>query len=353
MASFSFGSFGDIITLTQIAYKLCDAIDSNGSIAQHISVAKRDLETFIGVCVCIERTIRSGTAMSEGDVTILRQIIHNCHECINDFQKYLDKFNDPRYWVRVKHRVQFALFKKDKITEFETHMRHHGDMLGLIQTKYCSQDLKAHITNTLEPWDQKPMRFQDALGRRYPVPLEVCSTYEGFVSFLEFAFKSDPSIQSAVQQQQFWLITPKSWDSSSWYIVQGGDWKSIARPGAQLGMSFVTLRRLKADKRYRKLIMPDKTDKLKEIDSDDNDTIGSDFTIKYEGADEKEVEKLEAGVAPPIAIDEAIAKLRFDEPMPPWAPYNPDTSFELLSHMDELPCPIADDDYWDDMPMAC
>jgi hypothetical protein len=150
------------------------------------------------------------------------------------------------------------------------------------------------------------------------------------VSFLEFAFKSDPSIQSAVQQQQFWLITPKSWDSSSWYIVQGGDWKSIARPGAQLGMSFVTLRRLKADKRYRKLIMPDKTDKLKEIDSDDNDTIGSDFTIKYEGADEKEVEKLEAGVAPPVAIDEAIASLRFDKPMPPWAPYNPETSFELL-----------------------
>jgi hypothetical protein len=178
MASFSFGSFGDIITLTQIAYKLCDAIDSNGSIAQHISVAKRDVETFIGVCVCIERTIRSGTAMSEGDVKILRQVIHNCHECINDFQKYLDRFNDPRYWVRVKHRVQFALFKKDKITQFETHMRHHGDMLGLIQTKYCSQDLKAHITNTLEPCDQKPMRFQDALGRRYPVPLEVCSTYE-------------------------------------------------------------------------------------------------------------------------------------------------------------------------------
>ena len=57
-------------------------------------------------------------------------------------------------------------------------MRQHGDMLGLMQAKYCSQDLKAHITNSLEPWDQKPMRFQDALGRRYPVPLEVCNTFD-------------------------------------------------------------------------------------------------------------------------------------------------------------------------------
>jgi hypothetical protein len=39
--------------------------------------------------------------------------------------------------------------------------------------------ITSHIDMALsEPWDQKPIRFQDAIGRRYPVPLEVCGTFE-------------------------------------------------------------------------------------------------------------------------------------------------------------------------------
>ncbi|ETS84539.1 hypothetical protein PFICI_02564 [Pestalotiopsis fici W106-1] len=353
MASFTFGSFGDIITLTQIAYKLYDAIDSNGSIAQHISVSKKDLQTFLGVCASIERAFRGGTAMSEDDVAAMRQVIDDCHECINSFQKYLDKFNDRRQRVRLVRRVQFSLFKKDKITQFETRMRHHGDMLGLMQAKYCSQDLKAHITNSLEPWDQKPMRFQDALGRRYPVPLEVCNTFDGFLSFLEFAFKSDSSIHLAVQQQRFWLITPKSWDSQSWYIVQEGDWKSIARPGAQLGMSIVTLKRLKADDRYRKLIMPDTTNKLPEIEVQDKDVKEPEETESEDfDSTTKDEEASDGEVTPPIQMDEVIASLKFDEPMPPWAPYDPNTNFQLLSPMEELPSyAFVDDD--DELWLGC
>jgi hypothetical protein len=42
-----------------------------------------------------------------------------------------------------------------------------------------AEQLKLHIDNTLqEPWDQKPIQFQDAIGRRYPVPLEICGTFE-------------------------------------------------------------------------------------------------------------------------------------------------------------------------------
>lgn len=42
-----------------------------------------------------------------------------------------------------------------------------------------TKQLKLHMDNTFqEPWDQKPIRFQDAIGRRYPVPLEICGTFE-------------------------------------------------------------------------------------------------------------------------------------------------------------------------------
>jgi hypothetical protein len=58
-------------------------------------------------------------------------------------------------------------------------MRSYTAILGLIHAKYCSEDIKVHISRSLdEPWDQRPIRFQDAIGRRYPIPLEVCSTFD-------------------------------------------------------------------------------------------------------------------------------------------------------------------------------
>jgi hypothetical protein len=52
--------------------------------------------------------------------------------------------------------------------------------VGLGQRMQTSTALiTSHIDMALsEPWDQKPIRFQDAIGRRYPVPLEVCGTFE-------------------------------------------------------------------------------------------------------------------------------------------------------------------------------
>src|SRR6266568_1869981 len=40
-------------------------------------------------------------------------------------------------------------------------------------------DIRSQVNRAIEePWDQKPIRFQDAIGRRYPLPLEVCRTLE-------------------------------------------------------------------------------------------------------------------------------------------------------------------------------
>ena len=41
------------------------------------------------------------------------------------------------------------------------------------------EEVKLQISPAIdEPWDQKPIRFQDAIGRRFPVPLEVCRTFK-------------------------------------------------------------------------------------------------------------------------------------------------------------------------------
>ena len=48
-----------------------------------------------------------------------------------------------------------------------------------LQLQKNSQDIKQEISRVIDdPWDQKPIRFQDAVGRKYPMPLEVCATYD-------------------------------------------------------------------------------------------------------------------------------------------------------------------------------
>ncbi|KAJ0423009.1 hypothetical protein BJY00DRAFT_63191 [Aspergillus carlsbadensis] len=97
--------------------------------------------------------------------------------------------------------------------------------------------VRSHIERSLpEPWDQRPVGFQDAIGRRYPIPLEVCGTFEGFIDVLQHAFRGD-QIQSAIRRGSIWLFTPVRGKPKTWNIIAGENWASTMRPGMQLGMS--------------------------------------------------------------------------------------------------------------------
>ncbi len=42
-----------------------------------------------------------------------------------------------------------------------------------------AQGLQLHVTSSLSwSYDQQPIKFQDALGQRYPVPVELCRDFE-------------------------------------------------------------------------------------------------------------------------------------------------------------------------------
>ncbi|OQE45001.1 hypothetical protein PENCOP_c002G03614 [Penicillium coprophilum] len=113
-----------------------------------------------------------------------------------------------------------------------------------LQLQAGTEQLKLHIDNVVQdPWDQKPIRFQDATGRRYPVPLEVCGTFEGFTDFLQHAFKDSP-ILNAVQQQSIWLFTPVLGQPKNWILITAEDWQLSVCPGMQLGMSVFAGRRV-------------------------------------------------------------------------------------------------------------
>lgn len=121
------------------------------------------------------------------------------------------------------------------------------------------------------------------------------------MNFLQFAFKPDPSLHSAVQNQQFWLFTPSLSAPDSSYLIFENDWNTASKPGARIGMSLLaqgqhpdTLAEGGADMRLSQVD--------DEIESDEGIVINTDN----------------------------VEEIQFGTPMPAWCPYTLDTHFELM-----------------------
>ncbi|KAI6778145.1 uncharacterized protein J7T54_007191 [Emericellopsis cladophorae] len=222
------------------------------------------------------------------------------------FGKYLSRFDDSRQLVRLARRAQLSLSKKEEIYQFQNRMRGFVAALGVIQTRYCSREITAQISRSLdEPWDRKPMKFQDALGRRYPVPLE------GFMNFLQFAFKSNVTLHAAVQQCQIWLFTPANSNPGLWYIILKDDWKHISKPGVRLGMSFAT-------------------QSEEEGGASQYPSRGASATARTDGIPTGPTDNVNSLAGQLMLNEDTIKSVRFGEPLPPWATYDPKTNFKLL-----------------------
>lgn len=67
---------------------------------------------------------------------------------------------------------------RQAIQDLGDQVQQHTESLSL-QVRQETQEIKMHIDSSLEdPWDAKPINFQDATGRRYPVSLELCQKFD-------------------------------------------------------------------------------------------------------------------------------------------------------------------------------
>lgn len=56
---------------------------------------------------------------------------------------------------------------------------HRGSKNLELQISEATDQLKVEISRGIgQPWDNKPLQFQDALGRRYPIPIEIVGSFE-------------------------------------------------------------------------------------------------------------------------------------------------------------------------------
>ncbi len=174
----------------------------------------------------------------------------------------------------------------------------------------------------------------------YDLGITLAHSCQGFMNFLQYAFRTDARLSSAIQQQQFWMMTPACSDSRSLYIVQESDWASIAKPGTRLGMSFLAQHENESsvhlgDQQSHQGEMISTSSVLVDgtADTGDKESVALACTPKMSSNSlSPAIPVSDDGLNPGVAETfwGEVGNLKFDEPMPRWTTYDPQTMFKLL-----------------------
>ncbi|KAI1275893.1 hypothetical protein F5Y07DRAFT_399950 [Xylaria sp. FL0933] len=315
-APFGF-SAGDFIAVIGLVFKICEALDNaSGSFAEFRDV-RQQLKSFGHVIEGIQKAGVDGT-ISSANAALLPEILLSCTKALNDFQSFLSTYKGMR---SITKKISWVTLGKSKLEGFRSRINENMMLLSLIQQdiqrnalnnmkaelvqvnkdvsqeiQWTAQNLQMHVTSSLSwSYDQQPIKFQDALGRRYPIPLELCNNFQSLIEFLEFSFKNSPLLP-LVKNRDLWLFTPGGEQVAWWYLLQESDWAKFARPGMRLGMSFNPFSNT-------------------ELDCQRGLSEGP-YTLCQDHSTPK------------------WSNVRFVKPLPPNSPYDPDTEFRFLTPLE-------------------
>ncbi|KAK7985802.1 hypothetical protein PG988_003424, partial [Apiospora saccharicola] len=144
-ASFSFGSFGDIITTAQLVWRLARALsDSRGSAPEFQELVK-ELNLFYGALSQLTKFWQSKaqTAELQRLAAEIQHVADDCRRMIESFlekglKRYGKSFLKPRDspktigdWLK---RARWASLEKDDVTKMRDQLRRNKDILDLIQS---------------------------------------------------------------------------------------------------------------------------------------------------------------------------------------------------------------------------
>jgi hypothetical protein len=224
--AFGFG-VGDFITVAGLIWQLCQSLDSASEDSKIFRDIQFELFAFNGVIFQMQQSIANGVELPDGVIETLQKTLDQAKRTIIEFGRHVDTFKTGpvdeggvQSIAELRKRISWSFSGKKKVMPFRQSMQSYSAVLMLImqnmnrfvaflvgkcpvcsqlysdamrclerrvksQAEHLSLQLRTNtgvnlqINNAVEePWDQKPIRFQDAIGRRYPLPLEVCGTFE-------------------------------------------------------------------------------------------------------------------------------------------------------------------------------
>jgi len=217
-------SAGDCIAILNLLIASHRALSGTSEDAKALAALRDDLFSLQAILEQLD--LPNSTSLPQNHRDQLEAAIARCHTVLSNTLTFLSQYSNAsstvgRYWGRLR----FSLGGKTKLEPYHLRLLCSMHALGVVQqdihgyiwrttpSRYVSgiADRKAPHRSTLshvrsdiqnnhgqlvlqiqqatsqvmvvcrgldDPPDQKPIQFRDALGRRFPVPLEVCAKFE-------------------------------------------------------------------------------------------------------------------------------------------------------------------------------
>ncbi|KAK7745216.1 hypothetical protein SLS62_009845 [Diatrype stigma] len=233
---------GDCIAIIGVLTKFYNALSGSSDDAKELNRLVVDLGYMKDVLSKMSRPSSPQTPDPAADSDTLNEAVNRCKIALSEFSIATKKYAPTDSRVTSK-----------AIDELKADMQRHVVSLAS-QVGQGTEEIKTQIYAAIdEPFDHKPIQFQDARGRRFSVPLEICQSFEDFCDFLHFTFKKlHPLLLPYVTRRDFWLFTPSLNGSPWWYLLNEDDWVKVARSGLRLGMSLFKAKPLQGVSNVRK-----------------------------------------------------------------------------------------------------
>ncbi|TDL15036.1 hypothetical protein BD410DRAFT_902802 [Rickenella mellea] len=246
MASFTFGSFGDVLALTSLTIACARSLsDSTGSAS--------DLQDFIDELQSLKDVLdkvaphlttpksNASPLSSASTATYSPKELEQCHKAMEVFHHNVKKYekrlngNGLRSWF---YKMLWAIWKKDQITDFRVKLARHRQAITMLQLALQSEQLSriaavAEMPNSMKSTIANSIEFSDAVGTSIFFPMDWCSSWQTLDALLKARFGGSP-FGRFVQRGQYHL----SCDNGK-TIIRPQDWRRVVEAGMVVEMSII------------------------------------------------------------------------------------------------------------------
>ncbi|KAH8706170.1 hypothetical protein BGZ61DRAFT_449504 [Ilyonectria robusta] len=257
-------SVGDCIAIIGVVIKGYGALSGTSDDAKELGRLTDDLLRLQEILKQLPKQDSFQASNQNAGTKELDEAIRHCQETLSELASVVKEYEPTNSRAkRYYRRLAWTFAGKEKTQPLQKRIQSLTANVLLLQNglqRQAIEDLKAGIQQQMtglssqmqtvneevklsiyaaidEPPDQMPIKFRDATGEKYRVPLNLYQNFEDFCEFLGFVFRKNDLLLPFVARKDFWLFTPAVNGSPWWYLIHESDWAQAARPGSQLGMS--------------------------------------------------------------------------------------------------------------------
>ncbi|KAK6074880.1 hypothetical protein SCUP234_04056 [Seiridium cupressi] len=252
-ATFTYGSFGDLITTVQLVWRLSQALSDSYGSAQEFQDLVVELNLFYG---SLHELMKFWQTRAQGPeleslIRLVKPAVATCRNAIESFlQKAFKKYGKSllrpkgsrKSILDMIKRIQWSIFEKEKVTQMRDLLRRNKDVVDMVQSLAQGLSsladaeaqasarveeqfgdvlkiLKDQATTTaridenviavlsefipaaLDPYAQSNAFIEDALGYTFPIPLGINPSWETVRSMIRDQFRGRNGMELVMREK--------------------------------------------------------------------------------------------------------------------------------------------------------